>query len=101
MSGISSAAATGPSPRPLPFVPEAIVLPHGGTAAGIGVRTGKTTPLSHYYNDRDRLRFIARHTPKALPIAYAASARKAFGMLRRGIGQKGCGVEGGEPDGPK
>ena len=74
---------------PLTPVPEAIVLHHGGTAAGTGGPTGRTTPLSHYYNYRNRMRFIARHNPKALPIAYAVSVWKAFGMLRAGDRDEG------------
>jgi GT2 family glycosyltransferase len=69
---------------PLTFVPEAIVLHHGGTAAGTGGSRGKTTPLSHYYNYRNRMRFLARHNPIALPNAYAVSVWKAFAMLRAG-----------------
>lgn len=74
---------------PLTFVPEAIVLHHGGTAAGTGGLMGKTTPLSHYYNYRNRMRFITRHNPMVLPIAYAVSVWKAFGMLRLGARAEG------------
>lgn len=69
---------------PLTFVPEALVLHHGGTAAGTGGAKGQTTAQSHYYNFRNRMRFIARHNPKALPVAYAVSLWKALTMISHG-----------------
>ncbi|WP_425406187.1 glycosyltransferase family 2 protein [Hwanghaeella sp.] len=69
---------------PLALVPEAFILHHGGTVAGTGSLTGRASPLSNYYNYRNRMRFIARHNPAALPIAYAVSLWAAFGLLRAG-----------------
>ena len=75
--------------HPLAFLPDAIVHHHGGTAAGTGNKTRRATPLSTYYNFRNRMRFTARFNPKALPIAYAVSLWLAFRLLRAGAREEG------------
>lgn len=66
---------------PLEFVPEAVVYHRGGTAIGTGNMNRAASPLSNYYNYRNRMRFIRRFRPVALPVAYLVSAWHALGLV--------------------
>ena len=49
---------------------DAVVFHHGGTAIGSGSATRVPSPLSCYFNFRNRVRFIRRHNPQALMPCY-------------------------------
>lgn len=49
---------------------DAVVFHHGGTAIGSGSASRAPSPLSCYFNFRNRVRFIRRHNPQALMPCY-------------------------------
>ena len=51
----------------------ATVYHHGGTSIGTGAVNRLPTPFSLYFNNRNRMRFLRKHRPIALPTAYLAS----------------------------
>lgn len=69
---------------PLVYCPEALVHHHGGTAIGSATPTRSPNGFANYFNFRNRMRFVARHMPQALPGAYLYSLAKVGQMLLRG-----------------
>ncbi len=69
---------------PLIMVQGVTVLHHGGTALGSGTLSRQQSPLSAYFNSRNRMRFIRRWTPSRLPSAYLFGLAKSAQLLARG-----------------
>lgn len=69
---------------PLRQVPEALILHHGGTAIGSGTVGRAPSPFSNYFNHRNRIRFVRRFMPLALPIALAHGLAKSLQLALRG-----------------
>ena len=70
----------------LPFrmVEDAIVHHFGGTAIGSGSMTRRATPFANYFNYRNRIRFLRRNRPIAVPVACAWAAAKAGQLVLKG-----------------
>lgn len=66
---------------PLAWCPTACVLHEGGTSIGSGAVNRAASAFSNYFNFRNRMTFIARHNPWALPVAYGYSALKIIKIL--------------------
>lgn len=62
---------------PLKVVPEAIVHHFGGTSIGSGSVGRRPSPFSNYFNYRNRIRFVRKNFPVALPVAIAFGIAKA------------------------
>ena len=62
---------------PLRQAPDAVVLHYGGAAIGSGSIGTRPSPFSHYFNYRNRVRFMRRFAPAALPVTYAYAVAKA------------------------
>lgn len=69
---------------PLRLVPEAQIKHHGGTAIGTGSVGRRPSPFANYFNYRNRMRFLRRYSPGALPIAMAYASAKAAQLAGRG-----------------
>lgn len=70
--------ATRRGSLPLVLCEQALVHHHGGTATGSGTVTRRASPLSFYFNYRNRMRFVSHVRPLALPVAYAASLARVL-----------------------
>ncbi len=68
------------------YAPGAVVEHHGGSAIG-SPALGKThgSPVSNYFNYRNRMRFMRRFFPGRLPVAYAYSALKIARLSLQGF----------------
>ncbi len=66
------------------MVPGATVFHHGGTVIGSGTLKRSPSPLSVYFNSRNRMRFVRRWMPLRLPFAYVFGLAKVIQMLVRG-----------------
>jgi GT2 family glycosyltransferase len=60
------------------------VYHHGGTSIGTGAVNRLPTPFSLYFNFRNRVRFVRKHSPLALPTAYLASLAQVGKLAARG-----------------
>lgn len=69
---------------PLLFEPEAAVYHHGGHTIGSATVRSGPSPLSAYFLNRARMRFVARYRPWALPISFTYSTTRAIRALLRG-----------------
>lgn len=69
---------------PLRIVDDVIVYHHGGTAIGSGAVGRRATPFANYFNYRNRIRFLRRHRPVAVPVALVYAAAKAAQLTARG-----------------
>lgn len=69
---------------PLRLAPGAIVYHHGGTTIGSGSVTRRATPFANYFNYRNRIRFMRRHHPVAVPVAIAYALAKAAQLTAQG-----------------
>lgn len=69
---------------PLRLAPGATVYHHGGTTIGSGSVTRRATPFANYFNYRNRIRFVRRHRPVAVPIAMAYALAKAAQLTAQG-----------------
>ncbi len=69
---------------PLLYCPEAVVYHRAGTAIGSAALGRPASPFSLYFKHRARLRFIRRHFPNSVLIAYAYSLAKAAQLLVKG-----------------
>lgn len=69
---------------PLALCPQAIVLHHGGTAIGSGTTRRLPSAFSNYFNYRNRMIFVRRFRPIALPVAYVYSLLKIVKLLLQG-----------------
>lgn len=72
------------------FEPDAAVYHHGGHTIGSATVQSGPSPLSAYFLNRARMRFMARYRPWALPISFTYSAMRAIRALLRG--QRAAGV---------
>jgi GT2 family glycosyltransferase len=66
---------------PLVLCPEAEVLHHGGTAIGTGAVNRRASPFANYFNYRNRMRFVYRFRPVALPSAWVLSMLRVVKLL--------------------
>ncbi len=64
--------------------PEAVVLHHGGTAIGSGIPGRLPSAFSNYFNYRNRMRFMCRHRPVALPTVWGHAMAKIGQLCWRG-----------------
>jgi GT2 family glycosyltransferase len=69
---------------PFAYCPGAIVYHRAGTAIGSPTMGRPASPFSLYFKHRGRLRFIRRHFPMSLPLAFGYSAAKAMQLLLKG-----------------
>jgi len=69
---------------PLAWCQEARTAHHVGTSIGSGTFERKASPLSEYFNNRNRMWFVWRHRWTVLPLAYAGSMRRALKLLFAG-----------------
>ncbi len=67
----------------LGFCAESIVYHEVGASIGTDDFGGRS-PLSAYYLTRNRLKFLARHAPRALPMAAVDLLKEVLRHLRRG-----------------
>jgi len=65
-------------------VPGAVVLHHGGTTTGAGSFDRRPNPFSNYFNYRNRIRFMRRFAPLAVPMAIAYGLAKAVQLALMG-----------------
>jgi GT2 family glycosyltransferase len=73
--------ATRRGDLPLIWCPAAVVHHHGGTVIGTGAVNRAPTAFANYFNFRNRMRFIFRINPVAVPVAYAYSVLKILKIL--------------------
>lgn len=69
---------------PLRIVDDVIVYHYGGTSIGSGAVGRRATPFANYFNYRNRIRFLRRHRPVAVPVALAYAAAKAVQLTAKG-----------------
>lgn len=69
---------------PLRILDDAIVFHHGGTSIGSGSITRRATPFANFFNYRNRIRFLCRHNPIAVPIGIAYASAKALQLAMTG-----------------
>lgn len=69
---------------PLRLVPDAIVYHHGGTSIGSRTASRRASAFAWYFNTRNRIRFLRRHRPLAVPFGLAHAIAKAGQLLLRG-----------------
>lgn len=69
---------------PLRLAEGAIVRHHGGTAIGSGTASRRATPFANYFNTRNRIRFLRRNRPLAVPMGLAHAVAKAGQLALRG-----------------
>ena len=68
----------------LVLCPGAIVLHHGGTSIGSGTVRRIPSAFSNYFNYRNRMIFMRRFRPAALPVSYIYSLLKIVQLLLKG-----------------
>jgi GT2 family glycosyltransferase len=66
---------------PLAWCTQAVVHHHGGTVIGTGAVNRAPTAFANYFNFRNRMRFILRFNPAAVPVAYGWSVLKILKIL--------------------
>lgn len=69
---------------PLRLATGALAAHRGGSAIGSGTHHRRASPLSLYWNHRSRMRYLRRHNPAALPLAWLRALTKAAQVLLRG-----------------
>lgn len=69
---------------PLHYSHDAVIYHEGGTATGSASFKRRASPVTNYFQYRNRMRFVARFKPWALPIAYAVSALKLVKLVTDG-----------------
>ncbi|MQX38425.1 glycosyltransferase family 2 protein [Roseospira navarrensis] len=69
---------------PLVMCDDAVVHHHGGTAIGSGAVNRRASPLSLYFTYRNRLRYLRRHRPLILPMAYVAALARIAKLPAQG-----------------
>jgi GT2 family glycosyltransferase len=67
----------------LALVPGAEIHHRGGTAIGSGTRHRAASPMSLYFNQRNRMRFVRRRLPLSYPVALAWTFAKAAQLWLR------------------
>lgn len=80
---------------------DAVVQHHGGTAIGSGAHDRAPSPLSSFFNFRNRMLFMRRHHPRRLAFSYGFSLLKVMQMLWHGQAASAfaafCGLNGTKP----
>ena len=71
---------------PLIWIPDAPIHHDSGASIGSQSLAAGPSPLAAYWMFRNRLRFVRRWNPKALPVAMAYSLGKIAQLQRRGWG---------------
>lgn len=71
---------------PLIYCAEGLVYHRAGTAIGSPKLGRPASPFSLYFKHRARMRFVARHMPTALPVAFIYSLAKTAQLLLKGFG---------------
>lgn len=69
---------------PLILCPEAEVMHHGGTTIGTGAMNRRPSPFANYFNYRNRMRFVRRFRPMALPTAWLLSMLRVTKLVSLG-----------------
>lgn len=69
---------------PLRLAPDAIVYHHGGTSIGSRTASQRASAFAWYFNTRNRIRFLRRHRPLAVPFGVAHALAKAAQLLLTG-----------------
>lgn len=69
---------------PLAVCPEAEVIHHGGTSIGTGRLTRRPSPFANYFNYRNRMRFMRRVRPFALPATWGLSMLRVARLVLYG-----------------
>lgn len=86
---------------PLVICPNAAVLHHCGTSAGSGIPGRTPSAFSNYFNYRNRMRFMRRQRPIALPTSWALSMARIARLGARGAWAAAwgafCGLNGLAP----
>lgn len=77
---------------PLLFCPKALVYHHGGTSIGSGSFTRRASGFANYFNYRNRMKFMYRHFPMALPVCYIYSALKVVKLVMLGAWDEAYGA---------
>lgn len=85
---------------PLRLAEGAVVQHHGGTAIGSGTATRRATPFASFFNTRNRLRFLRRNRPWAIPFGLAHAVAKAGRLALAGAGAEARAVLMGAFDRP-
>jgi GT2 family glycosyltransferase len=62
----------------------AVVAHHVGTSIGSGSQDRKASPLSEYFNNRNRIRFVWRFRRWLTPLSYAGSVTRSVKLLLEG-----------------
>ena len=73
---------------PLRVVPEAVVHHHGGTTIGTGSLGREPSAFSNYFNFRNRMRFLWRFSPLALPFGLMHGVAKSAQLTLKGYGDE-------------
>ena len=69
---------------PLVLCPEAEVIHHGGTTIGTGAFNRRPSPFANYFNYRNRMRFVRRFRPMAIPTTWVLSMARVAKLLALG-----------------
>ena len=69
---------------PLALCPEAVVVHHGGTTIGTGSVTKRASGFANYFNYRNRMRFMRRFHPGALPIVWGLAMLRVAKLVAVG-----------------
>ena len=85
---------------PLRIAEGALVRHHGGTAIGSGTASRRATPFANYFNTRNRLRFLRRNRPWAIPFGLTHAVAKAGQLALAGAGAEAQAVLAGAFDRP-
>lgn len=85
---------------PLRIVADVIVYHYGGTSIGSGAVGRRATPFANYFNYRNRIRFLRRHHPIAVPVGLAYAAAKAAQLALEGAGEEARALMAGAFDRP-
>lgn len=85
---------------PLRIVDDVLVYHYGGTSIGSGAVGRRATPFANYFNYRNRIRFLRRHRPVAVPVALAYAAAKAVQLMIKGAGDEARALLAGAFDRP-
>jgi GT2 family glycosyltransferase len=68
----------------LGMIDGAQIYHHGGTVIGTGTAKREPSPFALYFNMRNRMRFMRKSYPAALPVAYVYSMLSACKLLLKG-----------------
>jgi len=69
---------------PIRLCPDALVYHQGGAAIGSGSVSRRASAFANYFNYRNRMLFMYRHSPVSLPVGYLHSTLKICKLLLQG-----------------